>query len=130
MAQDISDYAANYLLDLFRGGKSFYVEPSSTPPNLDGTNFTPCGQGDKQRSLVTFAASAARRIISTTEANFINGLGNATGNAGPFQYAGVYDASTTGNFLWRITLTSALAWVNGQPVKIAVGDLTLSFPSS
>jgi hypothetical protein len=130
MAQDISDYAANYLLDLFRGGKSFYVEPSSTPPNLDGTNFTPCGQGDKVR----VAGDLRRRLGPPHHQHHRGQLHQRPGQRHRQRRAvpvsGVYDALTSGNFLWRITLTSALAWVNGQPVKIAVGDLTLSFPSS
>jgi hypothetical protein len=124
---DVGNYLANYTLDYWRTSKSWYAEPSSTPPNLDGTNVTPCAQGDKVRSLVAFGSAAVNRVMTSTGgANFISGSGAASGNAGPFPYLAWYDAVTGGNFLGRTTLTSALAWVAGQTVTIATGDLTVT----
>lgn len=127
MANDIGNYTANYLLKAWRTNKTTYAVPSSTPPNRDGTNVTPPVAGDLVRPAISWVDPTGIVMVSSGEVSFISGGGNAGSNAGSFSYLAFYDASSGGNFCGRCALTSPLAWVQGQPVKIAAGDISWDF---
>lgn len=124
---DLSDAHANTILDAL---PTMYLALSSTLPALDGTNITEPGQGDYVRPSIGFAAAAARAKVSNAVCDFISGGGVAAGSAGSFSYFAIMTASTSGALIWRGTLTTPVAWVVGQHVEIASGDVTISFPNA
>lgn len=127
MAADLSDAAANAILN---AEPTLYLALSSTLPNLDGTNITEPAQGDYVRPSIGLASAAGRVRVSNALCDFINGGGNAAGSAGNFSYFAVMSAAVAGTMRWRGTLTTPVAWVVGQPVEIAAGDVQLSFPNT
>jgi hypothetical protein len=127
MAADLSDARANIILDAL---PTQYLAPSSTLPNLDGTNVTEPVAGDYVRPAITLAAAAARAKTSSAVADFISGGGVAASSAGTFQYWATFTAASAGTMIWRGTFTTPLAWVVGQQVEIAAGDITFSFPNT
>lgn len=127
MAADLSDHRANAILDALPTG---YLALSSTLPNLDGTNITEPAQGDYVRPSIGLAAAANRARVSNALCDFISGGGNASGSAGNFSYFAIMTAASGGNLMWRGTLTTPVAWVVGQPVEIASGDVQISFPNT
>lgn len=126
MAADLSDARANTILDAL---PTQYLALSSTLPNLDGTNITEPAQGDYVRPSISFAAAANRARVSNALCDFISGGGSAAGSAGSFSYFAIMTAASAGAMIWRGTLTTPVAWVVGQPVEIASGDVTISFPN-
>ena len=127
MAADLSDHRANAILDAL---PTMYLAPSSTLPNLDGTNVTEPVATDYVRPSIGLAAAASRTRVSNAVADFISGGGVAASSAGTFQYWAAYTASSGGNLVWRGVFTTPLAWVVGQQVEIASGDISFSFPNT
>lgn len=127
MAANLSNARANTILDAL---PTMYAFLSSTLPNADGTNITEPAQGDYVRPSVSFAAAANRVRVSNAIADFISGGGNASGSAGNFSYGGLMTAASGGTLIWFGTLVVPVAWVVGQPVEIAAGDITIGFPSA
>lgn len=132
MAADLSDHYANVILGGGTLPATQYLHLSGTLPSLDGTNITEPAQGDYVCPAIGFAAAAARVRASNALCDFISGGGNAAGSAGNFSYFAIKDSATpgAGNLVWRGTLTTPVAWVVGQPVEIAAGDVQTSFPNT
>lgn len=127
MAADLSDARANTILGAL---PTMYMALSSTLPNLDGTNINEPAQGDYVRPSIGFAAAAARARVSNAVCDFISGGGPASGSAGSYGFFAIMTAATSGALIWRGTLTTPIAWVVGQHVEIASGDVTISFPNA
>lgn len=78
--------------------------------------------GSTARSAVTFAAAANGAIALTgTQPTWENG-----GTSETVTHISVWDAETSGNFLWSAQLASGKAWAEGDTLTLTSCGLSLS----
>lgn len=127
MAASLGTTRANTILDAL---PTQYVALSSSLPGLDGSNITEPSASDYVRPSVTFAAASNRQRVSSSLADFISGGGNAATSTGNYAHFAIMTAATSGTIIWRGTLSTPIAWVAGQPVEIASGQITIGFDAT
>jgi hypothetical protein len=136
-----STYLSRAVLnDLFRTTK--YTPPTSVYISLHGADPTDAnltstelaiGTGGYARASVsvadaqwtTPATSGTDEVI--TNANTIS-FGTATANwnaSDPVTHFGIYDAATAGNLLYSGALGTSRTVLNGDPVSVAAGSLSI-----
>jgi len=114
----ISDYLANAFLGHMHGKASYtmptnlWVCGSTTTPTNTGTNVTPIGTR-VQTTAATWGTPAFRSITNSATID----LGTMS-TSGTITHLVAYDASTGGNFLFFVPLTSAKTVASGDPVRI------------
>jgi hypothetical protein len=102
---------ATMILNLFRATNATapvatYVKLHTADPGSAGA--TAAAVGSATRVVVTFAAPSGNAIALTgTNPVWTNG-----GTSETLTHISVWDAITTGNFLWSAALTASQAWVS------------------
>jgi len=124
---------STYLRDAFlnaalRGATLTGITPRvslhTADPGLTGANEV---TGDAYaRQAATFGAPATggtgRQVANSAAVTFAS-LDSATSRT--VTHAGVWDAATLGNFLYRIDLAASKVVNAGDPAEFAIGDLTV-----
>lgn len=116
---------ANKWLDVIRtSGSSFtavttaYVKLHTGDPGASGASNA--AVGDATRKAVTHnAASSGQITINGTAGPWTNG-----GTSETISHISVWDAETTGNFLYSVALTASQAWASGN--TFTLNSLTVS----
>lgn len=119
MANDKSTFASNAALDHLLGGAGIYVSLHSGDPGDTGLNEVSGGSYARQNA--TFSAAASGATANTNELTFSD-MPAVTGVA----YAGVWDAVTAGNFLYRVNLSTSKDFQAGDTATVAVGDIDIT----
>ncbi|MEV6432558.1 hypothetical protein [Nocardia sp. NPDC051463] len=107
---------ANKILDHLRGGTA-WTQPAGTYVKLHtgdpGSAGTSNAGAVTTRSQATFAAAASGAIALTgTNPNW------SMTTTETITHISVWDASTSGNFLWSATLSASKAVVNGDTLTL------------
>jgi hypothetical protein len=120
----VSDLVANSVLDAICRNVSYaeaavYIQLHIGDPGSAGTSNV---AGETDRTAVTFGSAATGRAISNTAAvewTNVNSTETLTWISG-------WDASTSGNFLFRDDLSSSAAVTAGDTFRLPTGDLDLT----
>jgi len=131
MASNISDYAANKLIDHITGKTTFtkptvYIGLSTANPTNDGSGLAePVGNGYARVATTgsTWNAAATR---STSNASAIT-FPEATGSWGTLTHFALFDASSGDNMLAWGQLTAPEAIDDGQIPRYSTGTLTIAY---
>ena len=115
---------ANKLLDTIRNvsfaNAATYVRLHTGDPGSAGN--TAASAGSTSRSQVTFSAASGGAIALTgTQPTWTNG-----GTSETITHISVWDASSSGNFLWSAALTSSKSWASGDTLTLTSCGLSLS----
>ena len=135
----LSDYAENCLVDLFRGqawtlGASLYCGLASAAADGSITELTGTGYGrvGVSRALASWAGTQAPGSVAastgTSHASSNNAAinwGTAGSAWGTMAYVTVHDASTSGNLVAYFPV-APLVIGSGDPVSIAAGSLSFT----
>lgn len=128
MANNLSDYAEDKLLDHVLGTASF-TAPSAVylalwvgDPGEDGAGGAEVTGGSYARQAVTFTASSGGATSNDSLITFPT----AAASWGTVDYAAIFDASTSGNMLWHGALTAAKTIGTGDVIRFQIGDIDLS----
>jgi hypothetical protein len=107
---------------------AFFVGLSSTTPTDTGTNVTePSGWSYARKEILSTDLSAAANKAITNSAEIAFAQATADWVAGAnLTHAVFYDAVTAGNFIGWCALGQAKPCLNGDTMKIPVGDLDIS----
>jgi hypothetical protein len=119
----ISNYAELKILDAVFNNTSFavsapYVSLHTADPGETGASEAT--GGSYARQLGSFAAAASGAVATDADINF------TVMPAATITHVGVWDASSSGNFLWGGALTASKTTNAGDTFKIASGSLTVS----
>ena len=123
----MSDYLELKFLDHFTGRAST-TAPSAVYLGLavgsiaDNAGGTELSGSNYARKAITFAVASGGAISSNASVEF----DPATGSWGTVAYWGIWDASTSGNLLFRGAFTASKAIASGDILKVASGSLTIS----
>jgi hypothetical protein len=110
---------------------TIYVALSSTDPAEDGTNVTEPSSGSYARKSTAAgdwnaATNADPSVVTNANAiTFVTATGNWLSSAN-IGYFALYDASTSGNFLGKGTLSVAKPVLNGDTASFPAGSLSVS----
>lgn len=131
MAEGLSTGLVSNLLNTLRSAGSAYG-PVATYVKLHTANPGPAGAtaaaaGSTTRVVATFAASSAGSALALTGTNpsWTNG-----GTSETITDISVWDASTAGNFLFSVALTTSRAWVSGDSFSLNSLGLSLGAQAS
>jgi hypothetical protein len=121
LAADKSTYLRNLVLDSVFNSATLdvttpYISLHSGDPGLTGANEITAGANAYARQSGSFGAAASGAITNDAQIQWTN-LPSVT-----VTYGGVWDALTTGNFLYRFALSSSQVVNAGGTLTIAVGD--------
>jgi hypothetical protein len=122
----ISTYLGNKLLDLVLRNTAYtppttvYMSLHTADPGLTGASEVT--GGSYQRQSVTFAAASNRSAASNADVTF-TGMPACT-----LTYIGLWDAQSTGNFLWGISVTSK-TFEADDVAKVLSGQATVAMTS-
>ena len=106
------------------GPTNVYISLHTGDPGDTGANEATTG--GYARVVQTFAAASTDGGgITTIDSNADVTLGTFTG-AATFTYMGIWDASTTGNFLAGGLLSSSRTVANGDQIKFSSGNITVA----
>lgn len=109
---------ANAFLNALRGNTSFtapagnYVQIHTGDPGSAGTANVSVGSTTRS-ALTQSAASSGQVTITGTNPSFTNG-----GTSETITHISVWSASTAGNFLYSVALTTSKAWASGDTLTI------------
>lgn len=129
-----SNYVEDALVNhVFRGTAytaptTVYVALFTVAPGDDGTGGTECSGGSYARVGVTSntsnwtAPAGTGAISNTAQISFTT----ATGSWGTIVHIGLYDASTSGNYLGGGTQSPSKTVTSGDTFRIAIGDLDIT----
>lgn len=118
-----SNYLENKLLDhtlrvaSFTQPAALYLSLHTADPGETGTSEAT--GGSYARQTIAFAAASAGVSASNTAQTF-------TMPAGTFTHFGIWDASTTGNFLFGGALTASKTTASGDQITFASGAVTVT----
>jgi hypothetical protein len=127
MANCISDYAANKMLDHMLGTTSWtmpanvYLALFTTNPTSAGTGTEVSG-GSYARKSISFDSAASRTTDNSGKITFAA----ATASWGTVTHWGTFDALTSGNLINFGQLTTSRTVASGDTVELAIGDLDIS----
>lgn len=117
---------ANGWLNTLRNGSSFtaiatpFVKLHTGDPGSAGASNA--AAGSTTRVAVTQAAASGGSIaISGTNPSWTNG-----GTSETISHISVWDASTSGNFLYSVALTASQAWVSTNTLTLTSLTVSLS----
>ena len=119
----ISNYAELKLLDAVFNATAFsvttpYISLHTADPGETGASEVTGGSYARQSG--SFGAAAAGAVSNDAQISF------ASMPSGTITHVGVWDASTSGNFLWGGALTASKTVNSGDTVQIASGDLDVT----
>lgn len=121
---DLSSYLRDVLLNHVFHGAAFtqpsviYVSVHNGDPGLTGANEASGNAYARQNASAVFAAASGGSKTTNVQVVF------DSMPAGTWTYAGVWDALSGGNFLWRMLLTTPEATVAGDTLRFAPGNIT------
>lgn len=104
---------------------NIYVALSTADPTDDGSGMAePSGDGYARVSTdgTDWSVSSGGAVANATAITFPE----STDSWGTITHFGLYDASTSGNFLAGGALTSSQAVASGKIVRFAIGDLDVT----
>lgn len=115
---------ANKWLNALRGTafsvSGTYVALHTGDPGSAGTSAA--SAGSTTRSQITFLAASAGSISQTgTNPSWTNG-----GTSETITHISVWDAATSGNFLFSAALTGSSSWVAGDTFVLTAAGLSLT----
>lgn len=117
---------ANKILDHLRGGTAWtqpagiFVKLHTADPGAAGA--TAAAAGSTTRVAATFSAASGGAIALTgTSPSWTNG-----GTSETLTHVSVWDASTSGNFLWSAALSSSQAWVSTNTFTLTTLGVSLT----
>lgn len=125
MANNKSTYAINAVLNALLRNTALqiatpYISLHSADPGLTGANEI---TGNAYaRILASFAAASG----STSNSAAVIFVAPTPSIWSPLLYAGIWDAITSGNFLYKIPLNFAVTTSVGVPVEFPIGTLVIS----
>lgn len=128
MATGISTYASNQIIDWIFGTDNMptavtaYVSLHTADPGYTGASELTAGGFSYSRKSVVASAASGRATANTGALTWLN-LPAAT-----ITYVGVWDNSTSGNFLWGGALVTPKTVNAGDTLEIPVGDLDATMP--
>lgn len=97
-----------------------YAKLHTGDPGASGASNA--AAGDTTRKALTWAAPSSNAIaLTTTFPVWTNG-----GTSETLTHISVWDASSAGNFLYSIALTSSQAWASGNTFSLTSGSITAS----
>jgi hypothetical protein len=106
-----------------------YLGLSSTTPTLSGTNFTEPTGGSYARVAcygnVTWGAASAGVIANAAAVSFAQATASWLSGAN-ITYAGLFDASTSGNLLVFGTVSTPQAVLTGNTPSFSIGGITIT----
>lgn len=134
MASNISNYAANKLLDHITGKTTFtkptvWVGLSTASPLDDASGLAEPSSNGYTRAVTSGATWDAAVTRSADNASAIT-FPEATGSWGTLTHFALFDAFTSGNMLAWGELTSPEAIGNGQTPRYSAGALTIAYTAS
>lgn len=133
-----STYLGNKLLDHVLRGVAYtaptnvYVSLHTADPGLTGANEVSTGdwpsyaREDAAQGGALSAAFSAAASKATANANQMAWAANDGAGSVVVTYAGLWDASSAGNFLGYAALTASKTIGVGDEIKIAIGDLDVA----
>ncbi len=119
----ISNYLENKILDKVFKDTTFSVSAcwvSLHTSDCGETGANECTGGSYGRKSATFDSAASGATANSGNLTWTNMP------AGDVQYVGVWDAETTGNFLWGGALTVPKTLNAGDTFQINTGDLDIT----
>lgn len=120
-----SNYLENKLLEHVLKNTS-YTSPTTvyaalyTDDPTEADSGTEVTGGSYARQAVAFAAASGGTIANSGTITFAN-LPSAT-----ITHIGIRDASTAGNLLYSVSLSSSVVSVSGTDIIFSAGDITVS----
>ena len=123
----MSDYLELKFLDHFTGTASTSA-PSAVYLGLatgsigDDASGSELTGNNYSRKAITFASASSGSIASNSAVEF----DPASGSWGSVSHWGIFDASSSGNLLFRGSFTSAKTIASGDILKVASGSLTIT----
>lgn len=117
---------ANGWLNTLRNGSNFtaiatpHVKLHTGDPGAAGTSNNAAGDTTR-KALTQSAASAGAIALSGTAPSWTNG-----GTSETITHISVWDASTSGNFLYSVALTASKAWVATDTLTLNTLGVSLS----
>lgn len=117
---------ANGWLNTLRNGSNFtaiatpFVKLHTGDPGSAGTSNAAAGSTTRV-ALTQSAASAGAIAISGTNPVWTNG-----GTSETLTHVSVWDASTSGTFLYSMALTASQAWVSGNTFTLTAASVSLA----
>lgn len=107
--------ATNMTAPVAQFGKLHTADPGSA-------GATAAAVGSTTRVAMTWAAPSSNAVaLTTTLPVWTNG-----GTSETLTHISVWDASSAGNFLYSIALTSSQAWASGNTFTLTSGSITFS----
>ncbi len=119
----ISNYAENKILDAVFNNTSYavttpYVSLHTADPGETGASEV--GGGSYARQSASFGAASSGAVSNDVAITF-TGMPIAT-----VTHIGVWDASSSGNFLWGGALAASKSVGSGDTVTVPIGDLDVT----
>ena len=102
-----------------------YISLHTADPGEDGTTAEASGSGYTRGQRDASNANWTRTANSVTLAAELT-LFTATGAIGPLTHWAIWDASTGGNCLYKGAFATGRSFVNGDPVAIGAGGITIT----
>lgn len=125
MAEGITTYLANKVLDHMRGGTA-WTQPSGLYVKLHtgapGASGTANAAGETTRQQATFATASSGGAISNTTAV----VWTSVSTAETYSHGSLWDAATAGNCLYTGTFAAPVAVSVGGTFTAAIGDIDVS----
>lgn len=125
MSEGFSSYLAGAVLAWVKSTAmpadpaAVYAALFNGDPSAGGTEVTATIDATG-RKAVTFGAVASKAMSNSADVDFGTADGGAT-----VSYWGLYDAASAGNLLFYSPLETTRVVVTADPVKFAIGDLTI-----
>lgn len=122
-----SNYLELKVLDHFLGTAStsapsnVYLALHTADPTDAGSGAEVSGNG-YSRQVITFAAASSGSAASNSAEEFTA----SGGNFGTITHFGIWDASTSGNLLYHGALTASKTIADGDTLRFASGNITIT----
>jgi hypothetical protein len=126
MSDGFSTTLANALLNVLEGTApttytTIWCQIHTADPGTAGT--TSVSAGSSTRSSFTFGAASAGVVTMSGTPSFTNG-----GTSETITDISVWSASTSGTFLFSVTLSASKAWTSGETLNLT--SLTVTLPTA
>lgn len=117
---DLTNYGENLAVDALVGTGTFHVALHTADPGETGatSELTVANGYSRQSATFTVTDDSADNDAQIQ-------FGPATADQGTITHFSVWDASTSGNCLFKSSLTTSRAWASGT-LTFAAGALTLT----
>jgi hypothetical protein len=126
MANNLTDYAENKLLDHIFGKAAFtaptaYLALFTAAPGEGGggTEVTGGSYARKQTAAGDWSSAASGAITNANALEFVQ----ATADWGTVTHVGIFDAASSGNMLWHGPVTASKEINNGDIARFAAGEI-------